>query len=89
MKEAFIIAREEPITLNDIADVKIGYQEPKLGTAAERGKPAVLLTVSKQPETGTIDLTHKIEAALADVQKNLPADVTKECDTRHIYEERW
>lgn len=64
-----------PITLNDIADVKIGYQEPKLGTAAERGKPAVLLTVSKQPETGTIALTNKIETALADVQKNLPPDV--------------
>ena len=69
-----------PITLNDVANVKIGYQEPKLGTAAERGKPAVLLTVSKQPETGTIDLTHKIEAALADVQKNLPPDVKVSTD---------
>ncbi len=69
-----------PITLNDIADVKIGYQEPKLGTAAERGKPAVLLTVSKQPETGTIALTNKIETALADVQKNLPADVNVSTD---------
>lgn len=69
-----------PITLNDVADVKIGYQEPKLGTAAERGKPAVLLTVSKQPETGTIDLTHKIEEALADVEKNLPPDVKVSTD---------
>ncbi|MBQ5573977.1 MAG: efflux RND transporter permease subunit [Bacteroidaceae bacterium] len=69
-----------PITLNDIADVKIGYQEPKLGTAAERGKPAVLLTVSKQPETGTIALTNKIETALADVQKNLPPDVKVSTD---------
>lgn len=64
-----------PVTLNDVADVKIGYQEPKLGTAAERCKPAVLLTISKQPETGTIELTHNIEAALADVDKNLPQDV--------------
>lgn len=69
-----------PITLNDVADVKIGYQEPKLGTAAERGKPAVLLTVSKQPETGTIALTNKIETALADVQKNLPPDVKVSTD---------
>ena len=69
-----------PITLNDVADVKIGYQEPKLGTAAERGKPAVLLTVSKQPGTGTIALTNKIETALADVQKNLPPDVKVSTD---------
>ena len=64
-----------PITLEDVADVKIGSQEPKLGLASERGKPAVLVTVSKQPQTGTIELTEKLIAALDDVQKNLPADV--------------
>ena len=64
-----------PITLEDVADVKIGSQEPKLGLASERGKPAVLVTVSKQPQTGTIELTEKLIAALEDVQKNLPADV--------------
>ena len=64
-----------PITLEDVADVKIGSQEPKLGLASERGKPAVLVTVSKQPQTGTIELTEKLIAALEDVQKNLPPDV--------------
>ena len=64
-----------PITLEDVADVKISSQEPKLGLASERGKPAVLVTVSKQPQTGTIELTEKLIAALDDVQKNLPADV--------------
>ena len=64
-----------PVTLEDVADVKIGSQEPKLGLASERGKPAVLVTVSKQPQTGTIELTEKLIAALDDVQKNLPADV--------------
>ncbi len=64
-----------PITLENVADVKIGSQEPKLGLASERGKPAVLVTVSKQPQTGTIELTEKLIAALDDVQKNLPADV--------------
>lgn len=64
-----------PITLEDVADVKIGSQEPKLGLASERGKPAVLLTVTKQPHTGTLELTEKLEAAIKDVQKNLPKDV--------------
>ncbi len=64
-----------PITLEDVADVRIGSQQPKLGVASEKGKPAVLLTVTKQPNTGTIALTEQLEKALADLQKNLPKDV--------------
>lgn len=64
-----------PVMLEDIADVKVGAQQPKLGLASEKGKPAVLVTVTKQLNTGTIELTEKLEAALADLQKNLPADV--------------
>ena len=64
-----------PVTLADIADVKIGAQQPRLGVASEKGKPAVLLTVTKQPNTGTIELTDRLEAALQDLQRNLPADV--------------
>jgi len=64
-----------PVLLEDISEVTVGAKTPKLGTASERGKPAVLLTVTKQPATSTIELTEKLEASLADVQKNLPADV--------------
>lgn len=65
----------DAITLADVADVQTGPQVPKLGTASEKGKPAVLLTVTKQPDTGTIELTKKLEAALKDLKKNMPADV--------------
>lgn len=64
-----------PILLEDVADVRIGAQTPKLGLASERGKPAVLLTVTKQPATSTLELTAKLEASLKDLQKNLPPDV--------------
>lgn len=64
-----------PVTLADIAQITIGDQSPKLGLASEKGKPAVLLTVTKQPATGTIELTERLETALADLQKSLPADV--------------
>ena len=64
-----------PVVLEDIADVKIGAQQPRLGLASEKGKPAVLVTVTKQPNTGTIELTERLEAALKDLQKNLPPDV--------------
>ena len=70
-----------PVTLEDVADVRIGAQQPKLGLASEKGKPAVLVTVTKQPETGTLELTAKIEEALKDVQKNLPPDVKLSTDT--------
>jgi Cu/Ag efflux pump CusA len=69
-----------PVTLEDIADVKIGPKAPKLGTASERGKPAVLMTVTKQPATSTLELTDKLEASLKDLQKNLPADVKVSTD---------
>ena len=69
-----------PILLEDIADVQVGAKLPKLGTASERGKHAVLLTVTKQPATSTLELTDKLEASLKDLQKNLPADVKVSTD---------
>lgn len=69
-----------PILLEDIADVQVGAKLPKLGTASERGKHAVLLTVTKQPATSTLELTDKLEASLQDLQKNLPADVKVSTD---------
>ena len=69
-----------PVTLGDVAHVCVGAQQPKLGCASVEGKPAVLITVTKQPNTGTLDLTEKIDASLADLQKNLPADVKVSTD---------
>ena len=64
-----------PVLLENIATIQIGAKSPKLGTASERTKPAVLITVTKQPNTSTIDLTAKLDEIVADLQKNLPADV--------------
>lgn len=64
-----------PILLETIADVKIGNKAPKLGIASNHGKPAVLLTITKQPATSTLDLTQKLDNSLADLQKTMPADV--------------
>lgn len=74
-KSVVKMANGSPVKLADIAEIKIGPESPKLGVASERGKPAVLLTVTKQPNTGTIELTEKLEAAIADLKKNIPADV--------------
>jgi Cu(I)/Ag(I) efflux system membrane protein CusA/SilA len=64
-----------PILLENIADVKVGDKAPKLGIASNHGKAAVLLTITKQPATSTLDLTDKLDKSLTDLQKTLPADV--------------
>ena len=63
------------MTLGDIAEIKVGAKAPKLGTASHRAEDAVLMTVTKQPATSTLDLTEKLDAAVADLQPSLPADV--------------
>lgn len=69
-----------PILLENVADVTIGNKAPKLGLAANHGKPAVLITITKQPATSTIDLTEKLDLSLADLQKTLPPDVKVSTD---------
>ena len=69
-----------PITLSDIAEVRIGAQEPKIGCASVEGKPAVLITVTKQPQTGTLELTERIDHSLEEIKATLPADVKVNTD---------
>jgi CzcA family heavy metal efflux pump len=63
-----------PVTIEDIAEVKIG-STPKIGDASRNGKPAVVLAIAKQPGTNTLALTEKIDASIEDLQKNLPQDI--------------
>lgn len=64
----------KPVRISDVAEVKIG-SGVKMGYASENAKPAVILSISKQPNANTVDLTKRIEANLASLQKTLPADV--------------
>ena len=63
------------VLIEDIANVTIGNKMPRLGVASERANPAVLITVTKQPAVGTIELTKKIESELASMAKNMPQDL--------------
>lgn len=64
-----------PVVLADVADVQMGAKSPKMGVASVSGKPAVLLTVTKQPNTSTLDLTEALDSAVAGLKGTLPADV--------------
>lgn len=68
-------ANGQPIVLADIADVQMGAQSPKMGLASVSGKPAVLLTITKQPSTSTLELTRELDKTMAELQKTLPPDV--------------
>ena len=64
-----------PVVLADVADVQMGAKSPKMGVASVSGKPAVLLTVTKQPNTSTLDLTEALDSAVVGLKSALPADV--------------
>ncbi len=69
------------VLIRDIATVKVGPKTPILGLGSERGKPAVLVTVTKQPNTDTNELTDNIIKCLDDVKHTLPEDVNISTDT--------
>lgn len=63
------------VTLADIADVKIAPQHPRLGEGSVRGERGVIITVTKQPSTGTDKLTNAIDNELTEIEKTIPSDV--------------
>ena len=69
----------KPIVVSDVAEVVIG-SAVKMGHASQNASPAVILSISKQPNINTLNVTEKIEANLKEIQKSLPADV--KVDTR-------
>ncbi|MCB2194897.1 MAG: CusA/CzcA family heavy metal efflux RND transporter [Bacteroidetes bacterium] len=68
------MADNHPIKISDIAKVKIG-SAPKIGDAAYKNGKAVILSITKQPNVNTIELTEKVNESLADIQKNIGGDV--------------
>lgn len=64
----------KPVRVRDVAEVKIG-NAVKMGYASGNAKPAIIVSVSKQPNTNTLELTRRIESNLAEIQKSFPADV--------------
>lgn len=66
-----------PLRVRDLADVGWG-PEPARGTASYKNRPAVILSVQKQPGANTLELTEAIDQALARLQQALPEGVVLE-----------
>ena len=62
----------QPVALRQIADVAYAAKV-KRGDAGYQGRPAVIVSVEKQPGVDTIRLSAQIEAALAEITANLPS----------------
>jgi CzcA family heavy metal efflux pump len=69
------MANDFPVKISDVADVQVGGA-PKIGDASFSGEDAVLMTVTKQPDVNTINLTERIDKALADIKKNTGDEVS-------------
>lgn len=59
------------VNIGQVADVALG-PSPKRGTAADKGLPAVVVSVQKAPGTNTLTLTEQIDGVLDQVEKSLP-----------------
>jgi CzcA family heavy metal efflux pump len=68
-----------PLRVGDLAEVAWG-PEPARGTASYRNRPAVVLSVQKQPGANTLELTATIDDVLARLQQTLPRGVTLETE---------
>jgi len=64
-----------PLTIGDVAEVRLGGPLAKRGDAGVNGKPAVILSIQKQPGASTTQLTGLIQTDLDAIQKTLPAGV--------------
>ncbi len=75
LQRTVVVNREgSPVLLSQVADVKFGAAI-KRGDASVNARPAVILTVEKQPGANTVALTEEIEKALTELQPSLPSDV--------------
>lgn len=73
-KSVIKLRGDNPVFINDVAEVRIG-EAVKLGYASQDAKPSVILSVSKQPNVNTLNVTQNIENRLTELKKSLPSDV--------------
>lgn len=72
IKQTVVTERNnQPITIGDIANVTIGAAQ-KIGDASVNGDQAVIISIKKQPDTNTLELTERVDETLAQIEQNLP-----------------
>ncbi len=65
---------DKPVYVSDVAEVRLG-SAVKMGYASLNAEDAIILSISKQPNINTLEVTKNIERNLREIKKSLPADV--------------
>ena len=65
---------DKPVVVSDVAEVVLG-SAVKMGYASLNAEDAVILSISKQPNINTLEVTKNIERSLKEIKKSLPDDV--------------
>jgi len=85
--KGFVVTRDElsdavvrpdpvrPVRVRDVARVDFGPAAIRTGEAGINGEPGIILAVSKQLDTDTVDLTNRINQELEAIQAGLPEDI--------------
>lgn len=73
-------ASGKTVRVADIARVSFGGKTPIIGAGSVKGKESIILTITKQPEVDTIELTEQLEEKLEEIKKQLPEDVVVSSD---------
>ncbi len=80
LKNLALTARSgQPILLRQVADVGFAAAIKRGDGGFDDGRdggPAVILSIQKQPTADTVDLTRRIESALADLKSSVPAGLS-------------
>ena len=71
----------QTIKIKDVAQVEIGSSD-KIGDGSLNGKRAVVLTIAKQPQVNTLELTDRLDEVIKELELVLPQGVTVES---HIF----
>lgn len=69
-----------PLLLGQVAEVRVGGPLTKRGDAGVNGKPAVILSIQKQPHADTLTLSQAIEREIASLKPNLPRSLVVHTD---------
>ncbi|MGB0870696.1 MAG: efflux RND transporter permease subunit [Flavobacteriales bacterium] len=67
----------QTIRLSDVAEVQIGAAD-KIGDGSFNTSPSVILTISKQPEVNTLELTKQLDFAVEELKSTLPKGIVIE-----------
>ena len=63
-----------PVRIRDVAMVGPGVK-PVYTVVTANGKPAILLNISRQPDSNTVEVANEVHAEIARIQKTLPLGI--------------